>query len=145
MHTLALIDEWTSKHHPKWIDIFRVALGAVLLAKGFSYINHSYLIGTLVADSTFSFVSVMIASYVVLVQIGAGIMLIFGLKTRVAVLFELPILIVAVFFVNLPKGFQVLNYELYISIAALFFDMFFLSFGSGDYSLDHHLATHEDH
>jgi uncharacterized membrane protein YphA (DoxX/SURF4 family) len=145
MHTLVLIDEWASKHHPKWIDIFRVALGVVLLAKGLSYVNHSYLIGTLVADSSFGFVSIMIASYVVLAQIGAGIMLILGLKTRTASLFTLPILIVAVFFVNLPQGFHVLNYELYISITALFLTIFFLIFGSGEYSLDHHLATHEDH
>ena len=145
MHTLALINEWTENHHPKWIDIFRAALGVVLFAKGLSYINHSYLIGTLVSDSSFGFIAILIAAYVVLVQIGAGIMLIFGLKTRIASLLALPILTYAVFFVNLPKGFHVLNYELYISIAAFFLLIFFLFFGSGKYSADHFLDVHEDH
>ncbi len=60
-------------------------------------------------------------------------------------LFSLPILAADVFFVNLPKGFTSLSYNLWMAIALLVLTLFFLFFGSGKFSLDHYLKTHNDY
>jgi putative oxidoreductase len=59
-----------------------------------------------------------------------------GMITRVAILFQLPILIGAVFFINPERGFYSENTELWTSLIVLFLLVFFLIFGSGKYSID---------
>jgi hypothetical protein len=53
--------------------------------------------------------------------------------TRIAILFQIPILIGAVIFVNLPKGFFAVNSELGFSVLVLFLLVFFLFYGSGPF------------
>ena len=73
---------------------------------------------------------------------GGGILIATGLITRWAVIFQIPILLGAVFFVNLPNGFTPINSEPGFSIAVLVLLIFFLFYGSGDFSLDNYLKKH---
>ncbi|MDX5339191.1 MAG: DoxX family protein, partial [Cyclobacteriaceae bacterium] len=34
MNIITKIEHWGDTHHPKWIDILRIALGLVILYKG---------------------------------------------------------------------------------------------------------------
>jgi len=38
MKTLEKIQDWGDHHHPKWLDIFRIALGLVLIWKSIEFI-----------------------------------------------------------------------------------------------------------
>ncbi|MET3114237.1 putative membrane protein YphA (DoxX/SURF4 family) [Pedobacter sp. CG_S7] len=49
-----------------------------------------------------------------------GILITIGLLTRFAVVIQIPILLSAIFFVNLSKGFSTLNSELWLSVIVLF-------------------------
>lgn len=145
MSTLSNIESWTDHHHPSWVDFFRIVLGFFLVSRGIYFINHSYKIGTLVSESSFGFESILVATYVVLVLAGGGILMLLGLKTRVMALFSLPILVADVFFVNLPIGYTSLSYSLWMATSLLILTLFFLFFGSGKLSLDHYLKTHGDY
>jgi len=65
------------------------------------------------------------------------------LVTRLAVLFQIPILAGAIIFINADKGLFTIHSELGLSILVLALLIFFLIFGSGKYSADSFMRTHE--
>ncbi|MNE72083.1 hypothetical protein D3C80_1679950 [compost metagenome] len=70
------------------------------------------------------------------VHLVGGILITIGLLTRFAAVIQIPILIIAVFFVNLSRGFSVLNNELWLSILVLLLLVLFWVVGSGPLSVD---------
>jgi uncharacterized membrane protein YphA (DoxX/SURF4 family) len=88
-------------------------------------------------NSQFQWVSLGIAHYVAFAHLVGGLFIAMGLVTRVAILFQLPILIGAVFFINPQRGFYSENAELWSSIIVLLLLIFFLIWGSGKLSVDH--------
>ena len=44
MSLMHQMNEWSSKHHPKWLVVLRVVLGLCLLLKGLSFIQNSVLL-----------------------------------------------------------------------------------------------------
>jgi putative oxidoreductase len=144
MSTLTAIEKWREIHHPAWVDFLRMILGIFLVAKGAALINHREQIEWLLVKNHLDFLVFITAIYVILFHIGGGIMIATGLVTRWAAVFQVPILIGAVFFVNLPKGFAAINSELGISIVVFTLLIFFLFYGSGNFSLDHYMKRHKD-
>lgn len=144
MSTLSGIEKWTGEYHPKWIDFLRIMLGIFLVAKGVSFINHREQFEWLLVNNQLHFLGFIAVNYVVLFHIGGGLLIASGLITRWAIGFQIPILIGAVFFVNLPGGFSAINSELGISIAVLVLLIFFFFYGSGNFSLDYYLAKHNE-
>ncbi|OYX97029.1 MAG: DoxX family protein, partial [Sphingobacteriia bacterium 35-40-5] len=65
-----------------------------------------------------------------------GVLITLGLVTRFAAVIQIPILLGAVFFVNLTKGFSPLNSELWLSVLVLMLLILFWIVGSGPYSVD---------
>ena len=94
-------------------------------------------------NSKFPWVSFGLAHYVALAHLMGGILILLGLITRIAILFQLPILIGAVVFVNSQHGFFSVNSELSFSLVVLFLLLFFLVEGSGSFSLDEFMRKHE--
>lgn len=139
MSTLSAIDKWSEDHHPVWIDFLRMLLGIFLVAKGASFIGHREQIEWLLVNHHLDFLIFIASVYVILFHIGGGILIATGLITRWAIAFQIPILIGAVFFINLPKGFAGINSEFGFSIATLTLLIFFLFYGSGNFSLDYYL------
>src|SRR5690606_1101766 len=74
--------------------------------------------------------------YVVFARLVGGLFIVFGFQTRLAVIFPIPILMGAVFFVNITNGFTFLNSEFWISLFVLVLLVLFLIVGSRKYSLD---------
>ncbi|PRY15515.1 putative membrane protein YphA (DoxX/SURF4 family) [Pontibacter ummariensis] len=136
-HDMHRIERWADTHHPLWIDFLRVALGIFLLVKGIMFVQDTEALYSIMRKSQFPWVSIGLAHYVAFAHLVGGILIAIGLITRVAILFQLPILLGAVFFVNPERGFYSENTELWASVIVLALLIFFLVFGSGRFSVDH--------
>jgi putative oxidoreductase len=136
-HNLNRIERWSDEHHPLWIDFIRIGLGLFLFIKGVMFIQDTGALMSILRKSEFPWVSVGLVHYVALVHLAGGLLIAMGLVTRIAVLFQLPILMGAVFFINPNRGFYSENTELWSSLIVLLLLVFFLIFGSGRFSIDH--------
>lgn len=144
MYILDKIDAWSERHHPKWIDLLRVLLGLILFYKGIYFISHTEDIVKELQNTNLNFLAISIAHYVVAAHIMGGLLITLGLLTRVAVLFQLPVLLGAIIFVNLPKGLFSVSSESELSILVLFLLIFFLFEGSGPLSVDRYIRKHPE-
>ncbi len=144
MSTLSAIEKWSENHHPVWIDFLRMILGIFLIAKGATFISHREQIEWLLVNHHLDFLIFITSVYVILFHLGGGLLIAAGLITRWAVVFQIPVLIGAVFFVNLPRGFTSINSELGFSIITLALLIFFIFYGSGNFSLDYYMKNHQD-
>ncbi|WP_428661318.1 DoxX family protein [Runella sp.] len=142
MNTIQRIEHWGDTHHPAWMDVLRIALGLLLFMKGVSFISDTSQISELVNDINFTLSSVIAVHYVAFAHLMGGFLIALGCQTRLAIIFQLPILFVAVFFVNLTRGFSYLNSELWLSLTTLILLMIFLVIGSGKFSMDEWMKNH---
>lgn len=143
MSTLSGIEKWHEEYHPVWIDFLRILLGIFLIAKGAYFISHREQIEWMLVKHHLDFLITMAWIYVILFHIGGGLLITAGLITRWAIAFQIPILMGAVFFVNLPPAFSSVISEPVFSIAALALLIFFIVYGPGNFSLDYYLKTHK--
>lgn len=137
MNLLQRLEQWGNSHHPKWMDIVRIALGIFLCYKGVDFnFNMGKLINLMQARSSFGdFAFTMAGQYVVFAHILGGFFLIIGLFTRFACLIQIPILIGAVIFVNSNRDMLQPYSELLLSIVVLLLLSYFLIAGNGPWSL----------
>lgn len=142
-----LIQKWEvygEAHHPAWLDLVRAGLGLVIFIKGVIFISDTSSLLELMRATTFPWSTMAVAHYIAFAHLVGGILIILGLKTRVAILFQLPILLGAIFLVNVHRGYFTTNGELLLSVVVLLLLVFFFFWGSGPVSADHHLRTHKD-
>ena len=78
--------------------------------------------------------NVTLAMIIASAQLICGLLIIAGLMTRLSCLILIPILIGAVFYVNLRQGF-VTSSEWMLSVVILYLLTFFLAHGAGEISL----------
>ncbi|WP_312137513.1 DoxX family protein [Sphingobacterium sp.] len=136
MNLIERIEHWGDAHHPRWIDFVRISLGLVIFAKGVSFIMDRDSVASLIEQTHFQLSIWSAVHYVVFAHIVGGIFIILGLRTRLAVALQIPILVGAVFFVNITKGFSFLNSEFWLSLVVLMLLIYFFIVGSGPMSLD---------
>lgn len=138
MNLLERFEQWGDRHHPKWLDIIRIALGIFLCYKGVDFLrNSSDLISLMTLRSPFSsFVLILVAHYVTFAHIIGGLFLTIGMFTRAACLIQIPILIGAIIFVNtsLDAAFKPYS-ELFLSVLVLLLLIYFLIIGNGPLSI----------
>ena len=144
MNTIQKWELYGETHHPAWLDSLRVALGFIILAKGVVFIADTAGLMNMIQSSAFPFGTFWVAHYVAFAHLVGGILIILGLRTRAAILFQIPILLGAIFLVNAPRGFFTGNSELLFSIFVLLLLIFFFFWGSGPISVDHYMRTHEE-
>lgn len=144
MNAILRIEDWTDHHHPKALDFLRILLGLVLVFRGFSFAAHENLIHSIILNNTIQYFTFMGSQYLILVSIGGGLLIAFGLLTRFASLINIPILVVEIFFVSMPKGLLPFNRELVISLLVFALLLLFLFYGSGKFSTDHFIIKHKD-
>ncbi|MBL1214893.1 MAG: DoxX family membrane protein [Ignavibacteriae bacterium] len=75
-------------------------------------------------------------SYIIGAHIIGGLLLALGLLTRVAALFQIPILFGAVFFIHIEQGLITGGQSLELAGLVLVLLFIYLLFGSGKFSLD---------
>jgi len=131
-------ESWGNTHHPKILDIIRMLLGVFLVAKGYAFLKHFPFLRDLIIENKIISPSPEIVTfllyYVSYIHMVGGLLIFFGLTTRLAALFQLPIVFGAVFFVNILSPFM--NSELWLSILVLALLVLFVVIGSGPLSLD---------
>lgn len=141
------INQWSVKHHPKWLVVFRVALGLCLFLKGFGFIqNNVQLTGFFSATSYFGRAT-WINTVIPWIHLLGGTMIIAGLFTRLWTLVQIPILAGAIFFVN--RGVFAGESDIMFPIIILILLFFFFIEGSGPISLDnyfkHYRSINREH
>lgn len=136
MNLVQKMERWGNKHHPQWLDYLRIILGIIIFAKGVSFVLDRNAVMHLIEQTNFQLSIWTAVHYVVFTHLVGGLFILLGFQTRLACTLLLPVLIGAVFFVNITNGFGFLNSELWLSIVVLFLLILFVVVGSGKYSLD---------
>lgn len=140
MNIIRKIEHWGDVHHAKWLDYLRIILGIVIFGKGVSFISDTSVLQNMITqNNVFGFSGMMISVAIHIVAFAhlvGGILITLGLVTRFAVVIQIPILIFAVFFVNLAPGFSAPNSELWLSAIVLLLLFLFWIVGSGPFSVD---------
>ncbi|HEY8396976.1 MAG TPA: DoxX family membrane protein [Flavihumibacter sp.] len=136
MNLLHRIELWGDRHHPRWMDIVRIALGIFLCIKGVQFVyNMSTLLARVDAQLPMpEFALVVLGHYVFVAHLLGGILLILGAYTRIASLIQIPILLGAIFFVNTRAIWNPFP-ELIISLIVLLLLVYFLVAGDGPWSI----------
>ncbi len=138
MDLLHRIEIWGEKHHPKLLDILRIALGFFLFIKGVESLNNmSQLLNLMTGPDLFGSFSILVLShYIVFAHLLGGILMILGILTRFACLIQIPVMIGAVIFINSSGNFMLPYSELLLSLLVLLLLIYFLIIGNGPWSLD---------
>ncbi len=144
MNAITKIELWADRHHPQWIDFVRVVLGLFILYKGILFISNTDALLSIMKSADLQFVNLGLVHYVAFSHLVGGILIAMGLVTRVAILFQIPILLGAVFLVNAQSGFLSVanNLEFGISLIVLILLLVFLVYGSGKFSVDNWMKRH---
>ena len=135
MDNVKKMNKWANAHTYYSLDILRIALGVFLIFKGLSFITNSRQFEDLIAPLSNFLGGMLTFHYIAAAHIMGGIMLIFGLLTRWAIIAQLPILFAAVV-LNLMVALDINN--LIMATATLGISIFFLFYGSGKHSADYY-------
>ena len=142
MNRFQKIEAWGDTHQGKWLAIVRILLGLIIFFKGLYFVQNTEAMHEMIANSAVSLYAIMLTHYVAVAHLVGGVLIAIGLITRGAILFQIPVLIGAIIFVNAEKGFYSIHSELGMSILILALLLFFLVFGSGKFSVDEFMRTH---
>jgi putative oxidoreductase len=140
MKILDHVDRLTAKHPSVLMNLLRMALGIILIWKGIVFGNNQHDIQIIIAGSPFDFLSLLIVQYIIIVHFAAGTMILTGILTRVAVLFQLPIVIGAMFYAHPESIFSFSSGDFTYIVFLLLIT--FLIYGSGNISGDGYLKLH---
>jgi len=137
MDLLHRLEFWGDRHHPRWMDIVRIALGIFLVYKAVDFLNNMGDLVSLMSQNTSfgSFAYLLAGHYVVFAHLLGGILLIFGVLTRFACVIQIPVMIGAIFFVGTNKEMLRPYSELLVSIIILLLLVYFLIAGNGPLSV----------
>jgi Predicted membrane protein len=140
MNLLQRLEFWGDRHHPKWLDILRIALGIFLCFKGIQFAENITAMQNLMTGNVpfSSFMIILVGHYIVFAHIMGGFMLALGMLTRFACLIQIPIVIGAIIFINTSPGMFRPFSELVLSIVILGLLIYFMIIGSGPWSFDHY-------
>lgn len=144
MNYLQRVEHWGDRHHPRYLDILRIALGVFLCFKGVEFARNSALLNEVISRQVpfNTLLLLILGHYVIFAHIMGGFLLAVGLLTRFACIIQIPILLGAIIFVN----FDLTNHftDLLISIAILGLLIYFMIIGSGYWSLDRVMAKDDE-
>lgn len=142
MSRLGNITSWGDRHHPALFDVFRVLLGLFLLLKGSTFLAQQAYLEDAIAEMHVPWLPPPIVSammfYVIFVHMAGGLLIMTGIFTRICSLLQLPIVLAAIFFINIFTS--PVNSDLWLSIFCLAFLLLFILIGSGPISLDRFLS-----
>ncbi len=146
MNLIHKIEKWGDRHHPRFLDIIRVALGIFLFLKGLGFMENSAYLKSLIESQPDIAVSsswlMALVYYVTFVHLVGGTLIALGIMTRLSSLMQIPVVFGAVFFINVLQS--PFNTDLLSSISALVLLVVFAVIGSGRWSLERYLASFGD-
>jgi putative oxidoreductase len=145
MKILEKIKFWGDHHQPKWLGFLRIALGLILIWKGIAFILNLDVLATFLRDSGLTdkigtSVSItLIAHLIIALHLIGGVCITLGIRTRLFCVFTLPVVIGAVFLVNLRQNVLRPYSELWVSIFVLLALICFLIEGNGLLAVEHNI------
>jgi putative oxidoreductase len=128
----ARIHAWQWIHNSFGFDLIRMLLGTALLVRGIWFAIDNETMIALAGERAIQWTMY----YAIAGHIAGGFFLLIGLFTRMAAFIQVPILVVAVFFVDYSQGFASANQSLELSSLVLMLLCVILVFGPGRWSLD---------
>ena len=128
---------WQSRHNTIGFDLVRMFMGVALFVRGIIFMQNPETLQELAGDGGTAVSSV--EGYVIWAHLIGGLLLAFGLLTRIAALIQIPILANAVFFVHLEWGFAEPNQSLELSVLVLVLLAIIFIYGAGRLSVDYRL------
>jgi uncharacterized membrane protein YphA (DoxX/SURF4 family) len=135
------MNEWSSKHHPKWLVVLRAALGLCLFIKGVGFIQNNVNLADIVSQSALIQKASWLNTLIPWLHLLGGAMILVGLFTRFWCLVQIPILIGAIMFVYARQGLFAGESDLLFSVIVLILLAFFFVEGGGPLSLDSFLRN----
>jgi uncharacterized membrane protein YphA (DoxX/SURF4 family) len=129
------LNKWANAHSTIWFDALRILLGVFLIYKGAYFISNSRDFEDLIAPVSNFLGGMLTFHYIASAHIMGGIMIIFGLLTRWALIAQLPILLGAVL-INFIGEMNAIN--LLIATITLALSVFYTIYGSGKHSADYY-------
>ena len=136
MNYVQRLEHWGEAHHPKYLDILRIALVIFLLLKGIEFANNSAMFteSMRMQDSFNELLLSGLIQYTIFPHIVGGFLIAVGLFTRIACASQMPIIIGALIFINwsVMRHFS----EFFLALITLLLLCYFLIIGSGPWSLD---------
>ena len=142
MNLVHKIENWGDTHHPKALDVVRIALGVFLLLKGIAFMENTAYLKSLidnqdVIDLTPG-VLMALVYYVTFAHMVGGVLIAVGILTRLGCIIQIPIVLGAVFLTGIFQ--EPINAMAWPSIVALILLVVFMILGSGPISLDKYLS-----
>ena len=135
---------WLDQHRDVWLDLLRIYMGVALLLKAISFTQHmSAFVETMPLRGS-AFAPALLAHYIVMAHAAGGIMLIFGLLTRIAAAVQVPILVGAVVFVHWNEGLFQPAQTLEFALLVLFILVLLTVAGGGRWSVDEQLRNQKE-
>lgn len=135
MSNIKSLNKWANAHTYLSLDLVRIALGIFLFVKGVSFISNTEYLENLLSSIDKIGGGMFLIHYIVPAHMIGGIMIVFGLLTRWAIIAQLPILIGAVI-INFMGEMQLPN--LLLALFTLAICLFFMFYGSGKNSADYY-------
>ena len=132
-------------NQPRWLAMLRILLGLILFWKGIYFLENYVYFEQLAQTnklSIFKSYEPQVAFAISYLSILGGLFIAVGLFTRWASLVQIPILMGAVFFVNLDTGRGVQDSEFVLSVLVLTLLFIFSLFGSGIISADEYFRSY---
>ncbi|MEO5673575.1 MAG: DoxX family protein [Chitinophagales bacterium] len=128
------LDIWTEKNLPGLILGLRITLGTALLLIGFLFMFNINDLTEKVHTTGMESFNVSFALIVAWCHMLGGLAIGVGLLTRISCLIQVPILLGAVFYVNMRDGF-INSPQWIMSLVILYLVIFFFFYGGGKFSL----------
>ena len=135
MNSVKELNKWANTHTYLPIDLLRVALGIFLFIKGIFFITNIQYLADLISPIDKIGGGMFLIHYIAPAHMVGGIMIVFGLLTRWAIIAQLPILAAAVI-INFMGEMHSQN--LLLALITLAICVFFLFYGSGKHSADYY-------
>jgi len=136
MELIKNLNKWANSRTNVGIDLLRIGLGAFLFFKGIQFEANAQELVALIRAQNTEFASLFMVHYVAMSHFAGGLMIVFGLLTRLAILVQLPILVGAVV-MNFTG--EMIADNLVQATIALSLSLFFVVYGSGKHSVDYTL------
>lgn len=123
---------WFEKNSNYAYAFIRIFVGGALFIRGVLFISDPHKLTQLARSEKYFWKY----SYIAIVHLVGGFLLMIGLFSRLSALIQIPIILGAVFFVHLSQVFLASGQSLELSIMMLFLLIVFFLFGSGELSVD---------
>ncbi len=140
METVKNLNKWANAHTYYSLDFIRIVVGVFLFMKGISFMTNTVYYNQLVDPIKSLGGGMLIVHYVMAAHMMGGVMIVFGLLTRWAIMAQIPILIGA-FLINFTYEMNFVN--LLLSLLLLCVSIFFLFYGSGKHSADYYFKMQQ--